>query len=255
MKERRTSPIGLEELSAYVDGELDSGRRAVVERHLSNDAKAATRVSAYRRQDDCLRQGLAPLAEDSLSQRLRTTLQTRAYDGHRTRWRLAAIAALILIILVGGGWWYHVDRLQERLMADLVHLAVTAHMSFVSTDVPPDVPLDGSRLIDALRSVTGARANLPDLASLGYHLIGGEALDTAAGSAVVIAYRGRSGDLVTCYFGGWSWNGETGYSVKQSQGINMVSRLESGLGYAVTGTAAPEELMEIAKMGYRAINS
>jgi anti-sigma factor RsiW len=255
MTERRTSPIGLEELCAYVDDELDSGRRAVVERHLSNDAEAATRVSAYRRQDDCLRQGLAPLAEDSLSQRLRTALQTRAYDGRRSRWRLAAIAALILVIVVGGGWWYHVDRLQERLMADFVHSAVTAHMSFVSGDVPPDVPLDRSGLTDALRSVAGARANLPDLASLGYDLIGGKALDTAAGSAVVLAYRSRSGDLVTCYFGGRSGTGETGYRVKQSQGVNMVSRLESGIGYAVTGTVAPEELMEIAKMGYRAISS
>lgn len=253
MKERRDSPIGLEEMSAYVDGELDSGRRAAVERHLSSDRAAAARVAAYRRQDDCLRQGLAPLAEDSSSWRLRATLQSRAGGGSRIHWWMAAVAASILIMVVGGGWWYHADRLPNRLMAALVNSAVTAHIAYVSKEVPPDVLPDRSKLTVAFRGVVGAGANLPNLASLGYDLIGGEGLDTAAGSAVLLAYRNRSGDIVTCYFGGKDRNSETQYSVEQFQGVNVVSRLESGVSYAVIGSVAPDELMKIARMGYRAI--
>lgn len=253
MKERRASPIGLEELSAYVDGELDGSRRAVVERHLSSDAEAAARVSAYRRHDDCLRQGLAPLAEDGLSGRLWAALQTTAGDGRWVRWQLAAVAALLLLVVGAAGWWYQADRLNERLMADLVHEAVTAHMSYVSRAATPDGLPDRSRLADALRRVVGDRAVLPDLASLGYELVGGEALDGPRGAAVLLAYRNHSGDLVTCYFGGRTGGGETRYAVRQSHGINVVSRLEGGISYAVTGTVAAEDLTNIARMGYRAV--
>jgi anti-sigma factor RsiW len=255
MRERRASPIGLEELTAYVDGELDSGRRAVVERHLSSDAEAAARVAAYRRQDDCIRQGLAPLAEDGLSGQLRATLENPAGDGRWVCWRLAAVAAMLLAIIGSAGWWYHVDRFREQLVAALVHSALTAHMAYVSKEVTPDLLPDRSKLTDALRGVIGAGANLPDLSSLGYDLIGGEAMDTATGSAVLLAYRSRSGDMVTCYFSGRSENGETRYAVKQSQGFNVISRLEDGVGYAVIGTVATEELVKIARMGYRAISS
>lgn len=255
MTERRASPIGLEELSAYVDGELDGGRRAVVERHLSTDAEAAARVSAYRRQDDCLRQGLAPLAEEGLSGRLRAAVQSRAGAGRWAGWRLAAVAAMLLAIVGAAGWWYQADRMRERLMADLEHDAVTAHMAYLAKAGTAAVMSDRSQLADTFRRVVGSRAELPDLASLGYDLIGGESLKGPSGPAVLLAYRSRAGDLVTCYFGGDGGSGETRYSVKQSHGINVVSRLEGGISYAVTGTPAPEELLKIAGIGYLAITS
>lgn len=253
MKERRDSPIGLEELSAYVDGELDGGRRAAVERHLSSDREAAARVAAYRRHDDCLRQGLAPLAEDGLSGPLRAALEYPAADRRWFGWRMAAAAAVLLAIVGAAGWWYRADRLREQLMADLVRDAVSAHTSYLSAAGTQAVLSDRSQLADALRRVVGSGADLPDLTGLGYDLVGGESLNGPGGPAVLLAYRGRSGDLVTCYFGDEAGSAETRYSVEQSHGINVVSRVENGIGYAVIGTSAPEELMNIARTGYLAL--
>lgn len=255
MKDRHASPIGLEELSAYVDGELNPGRRAVVERYLSDHGEAAGRVSAYRRQDDYLRQALAPLADEGVTRRLATALQRRARGGRTSRWRMAAATALLLLVVVGAGsWWYQTERAGERRMAELVHEAVTAHMAYLSSTGAVDLRSERPKLADALRRVAGAGAVLPDLIPLGYDLIGGTPLDESAGPAVLLVYRSRSGEVVTCYFGRNGSSEETSYALKESHGINVVSRLEGGLGYAVTGSVASDELMKIAELGYRAIS-
>lgn len=254
MKDRQASPIGLEELSAYVDGELDSGRRAVVERHLSDHGEAAGRVSAYRRQDDYLRQALAPLADEGVTEPLAIAQQRRARDDRASRWRMAAAAALLLLVVGAGSWWYQTERAGERRMAELVHEAVTAHVAYLSSSGAVNLRSERSKLAEALRQVAGARAVLPDLTPLGYELTGGMPLDEAAGPAVLLVYRNRSGEVVTCYFGRNGPKEETPYAIKESHGINVVSRLEGGLGYAVTGSVTSDELMKIAELGYRAIS-
>lgn len=262
MKDRQASPIGLEELSAYVDGELDSGRRAVVERHLSDHGEAAGRVSAYRRQDDYLRQALAPLADEGVTEPLAIAQQRRARDDRASRWRMAAAAALLLLVVGAGTWWYQTERAGERRMAELVHEAVTAHVAYLSSSGAVNLRSERSKLAEALRQVAGARAVLPDLTPLGYELTGGMPLDESAGPAVLLVYRNRSGEVVTCYFGrngssektSYAVNVEASYAVKESHGINVVSQLEGGIGYAVTGHVPSDELMKIAKMGYRTIS-
>lgn len=254
MKDRQASPIGLEELSAYVDSELDSGRRAVVERHLSDHGEAAGRVSAYRRQDDYLRQALASLSDEGVTEPLAIAQQRRARDDRASRWWMAAAAVLLLVAVGAGGWWYRADRAGERRMAELVHEAVTAHVAYLSSSGAVGLRSERTKLADALRQVAGARAVLPDLTALGYELTGGTPLDEAAGPAVLLVYRNRSGEVVTCYFGRNGPNEETPYAIKESHGINVVSRLERGLGYAVTGSVRSDELMKIAELGYRAIS-
>ncbi|KDC42976.1 transmembrane regulator, partial [Bordetella bronchiseptica] len=57
MKGGPADPIADVELDAYIDGQLDSARRADVEAFLARDARAAARVSADLRLRDALRQG------------------------------------------------------------------------------------------------------------------------------------------------------------------------------------------------------
>jgi anti-sigma factor RsiW len=50
-----TPPIGEDDLHAYIDGQLDLGRRLAVERYLAENPEAAQRVAAYRQQREAIR--------------------------------------------------------------------------------------------------------------------------------------------------------------------------------------------------------
>ena len=255
MTQRDTSPIGLEELSAYVDGELAAGRRAAVERHLADDADAARRVSAYRRQDDLLRQAMAPQADEGTPPQIAALLDGAA-EGHGAGWRwMAAAAAVLLVAALAGGWWSRRRSRRERAMAGLASDAVAAHVAYAAADAPD--PAQRAALAASLHEAVGAGGDLPDLSGLGYALAGGRPLTADTGPAVALWYRDGAGDVVTCYF-----VRETGvdaspyvegagpsYAVADRGGINVVYRLDEGYGYAVAGDLPPATLIRIASLG------
>jgi anti-sigma factor RsiW len=101
---RDTSPIDLEDVSAYLDGELDEARRAAVESHLADHAEAAARLAEYRRRDEALRLAFAQLSVDQAKHPMPRVMQARS-PGKR-RFPLA-IAATVLGVTIGtAGWWY-----------------------------------------------------------------------------------------------------------------------------------------------------
>jgi anti-sigma factor RsiW len=243
-------PVGLEELSAYVDGELGTDRRTVVERHLSNDAESASRVAIYRRHDDDLRQALAFLASDEPGNgsgiAYRREFGTRRTAGRR----IAAIAAAVVLAVGAGAWWIRTMRETDRLMADLAHDATVAHFSYVSEREASREPANAALLTDRLRQIAGGHAVLPNLAGAGYDLIDGRLLGTPSAPALQLVYRNDAGSIVSCYFNRDELDSETDFAVKESDKINLVYRLDEGVGYAVVGTLRPTALMEIAKLEY-----
>src|SRR5215469_8264366 len=93
------------ELHAYVDGALESSRRAEVEAYLASNPDVAEQVARWRRDLDFLRTEFAGTMTRPAQPRLdpkavRRRLRTRS------RVRTAAVAALFLAIGVGGisGW-------------------------------------------------------------------------------------------------------------------------------------------------------
>ncbi len=89
-------------ISAYLDGELDAERRALVERQLRTDKGAAARLERLRAADNVLKQAF-PVTEKPKDDLLAAAIL--AGDVHmKSRWatRVAAIAAAIALGLVVG---------------------------------------------------------------------------------------------------------------------------------------------------------
>lgn len=244
------SPIGLDELSAYVDGELPRDRRAAVDEHLAKDADNAARVALYRRHDDDLRQALAPLAEAGLTRSLEAALSQDASRRRRSHLRIAAAAALLLVVAGAAGWWYHAERARALVVAGLVHRAAVAHLSYMAA--PASDGAAPALLTERLRRIVGRGAAPPDLAEMGYEWAGGALLGPETAPALLLVYRNGAGDVVSCYYDSEPSAGETQYRVTQSGAITIVYRLDEGVGYAVVGAATPDVLTRIAEMSYRA---
>ncbi|KDE01269.1 hypothetical protein L535_2666 [Bordetella bronchiseptica SBL-F6116] len=107
MKGGPADPIADVELDAYIDGQLDSARRADVEAFLARDARAAARVSADLRLRDALRQGATRHGADARDAHTRA-LADRLQAAHaRRRVARRARRLLAVAILVVAGWAGH----------------------------------------------------------------------------------------------------------------------------------------------------
>lgn len=89
-------------LSAYLDGELDADRRAMVERQLRGDSGAAARLERMRSSDHALRRAFPAVEQtkdDGLVSMILATSQPRS---HEWATRAAALAAAMAFGLVLG---------------------------------------------------------------------------------------------------------------------------------------------------------
>src|SRR5260370_32408358 len=98
-------PISEDELHAYVDGLLDPGRRAEVERSLHAHPEVFRRMKAYEAQRNHLREVFAgqPEAPPASSLNLATLVEERLAR-RRAPWPAAAAAALALLAGGAGRW-------------------------------------------------------------------------------------------------------------------------------------------------------
>lgn len=188
-----------DELHAYVDGRLPSGRRAEVEAWLASHPDEAAKVRAWKRDAEALRSvwgGAAtlPAAPRLAPARIRRRLRAK---------RLAAAAraaALILTLGLGGagGWLLHDARNGNDTlpMAD----AVTAYRLLADRQVAMD--FGGDRvggLQDWLGQNFSEAGRVPDLSSQGYALRGARMLSTPEGPAAMLVYEDHQGGTVGVY--------------------------------------------------------
>jgi anti-sigma factor RsiW len=244
-------PTGVrrEELSAYVDGELDPERRRIVERHLADHPEDAARVAAYRLRDDSLRLALAePAASAASAMRIVRRPPTRAPA--RAAWWRAAAAALVAAVLAGGFWWRQGDGGEGRALAAIAHDATVAHLMFGVADTLAGSAVDAAHLSTALAAVTAGRGRVPDLSPFGFRLAAGRELPAETGPAVLLTYVDAMGRHLSCYFTEVEPDGETPFLTQSASGIETTARLDDGVGYAVVGSLTPAELSVIATAGY-----
>src|SRR5258707_8089017 len=96
------SPIVFEDVSAYLDGELDEARRAAVESHLADHPDAATRLAEYPRRDEALRLAFAQLSVDQAKHPMPRAIQAGSPGKRRFPF---AIAATMLGAILGTTLW------------------------------------------------------------------------------------------------------------------------------------------------------
>ena len=118
-------PISDVDLQAFVDGQLDSKRRAEVEAYIAANPEAAQTVAAYRTQNSALHAAFDGVLNEPLPEAL-----VRSPFGSRwTNLRRLAAAIALLILGGAGGWWLNalVAPDEQALAALMSERARIAH--------------------------------------------------------------------------------------------------------------------------------
>ena len=198
------------ELHALVDGELDPARQAEVEAWLSENADAAGRVARYRAQNA----GLHALFDGVLNEELPPVI-VDALAGRR-QWlpRGAAIAAGVALLLSGAvaGWVVRGEvpfgageavQIAEATppidTRELMVRAAMAHEVIGDDDLHLAVSEDDGSIGRYVSTRMGAKVRVPQLASLGYRLVGSRILPDTGGPAAQFVFEEAGGARVTLY--------------------------------------------------------
>jgi anti-sigma factor RsiW len=91
---------------------------------------------------------------------------------------------------------------------------------------------------------------VPDLAAVGFRLMGGRLLPAEDGPAAQLMYENGKGDRLTLYFR-VGIGGQTAFGYHEDRGIGAFYWTDEGFGYAIAGKADSDLLLRAAEIVYR----
>ena len=243
------SPIGDDDLQAWVDRRLSADRRDTVEAYLAAHPDVAARLARYVVQDASLTTALQPKFEEPIPARLRID----ALIARRQSWMtgyLAKAATLLLVAGVGaaGGWAGHGWTSQGSQLSTATANAVAAYETFtVEARHPVEVRADeGAHLVQWISNRLERPITPPDLSPLGWRLMGGRVLPTAYAPAAQLMYDDDRGTRLTIYVQPMGIDGEE-FRYTQKGDIRTIVWAERRLAFVVTGKVGEAGLMAVAK--------
>lgn len=243
------------ELHAWVDGQLAPDRVHAVETAAASDPMLAVRLRAYADQNRELGALFGAVADEPLPERLRAS--GIASRQARKRW-LTPVAASIAWLAVGlaGGWLASNGLGGRDLVVASRHIAeeaVSAHRVYaVEVLHPVEVFADQeAHLVKWLSKRLGHDIHAPDLAPLGFKLVGGRLLPAGGGEpAAQFMYEDRAGRRVTVYVSLYHSGQETAFRYEEMQGAGAFVWLEPDMGYAIAGDIPREPLLAVSRIVY-----
>jgi anti-sigma factor RsiW len=259
----QTGPIEEADLQACVDGQLTRERAAAVDVYLAVHPEERARLSQYADQRQALRAALAAQAGGPIPGRLGVA-RLLAEQHQRRRRRLGLVAAALGLFVVGGvgGWAAHdlaaalalsrPTALAAAAARMITSDAITAHRTF-SVEVRHPVEVDASQeahLVQWLSKRLGRPLVVPDLASVGFKLIGGRLLPAEDGPAAQFMYENGHGERLTLYLRS-EIGGETAFRYHEDKGVGAFYWSDEGFAYAIAAKANRDLLLRIAEIVYQ----
>lgn len=242
------------ELHAHVDGLLPEARRVEIEEYLAAHAEDAQRVRAWRDQNQALRALFDPVLSEALPVRLRRPALRRRMQ---PLVRYAAVLAWLGLGIVAGWYLHDYNMAKSGDTVAFAHRAVIAHVVY-SPEVrhPVEVGADQeAHLVAWLSKRIGGSLKVPQLATLGYQLVGGRLLPGNQGPAAQFMFQDGSGQRLTLYVrNGAGDNKETAFRYTQERGISVFYWVDGKFGYAISGEINKDDLLRVAQVIYRQLN-
>lgn len=258
-----TRPLTDEELHGYVDERLAPEALAALAERLKEDAEAATRVSAYRAQNEALRGLFDPVLDEPLPASLVKMAVRAPSTADSAGWPWQRLAAGVLIAVLGGagGWFAHARYQPSPQLAQAASLprqAAVAHAVF-SPDVrrPVEVTAEHEeQLITWLSKRLGAPVRVPHLGKQGFELIGGRLLPGNAGPVAQFMYQDGSGQRLTLYVTTDNpGHRDTAFRFAQEGPLNVFYWIDGKFGYALSASIAKNELANVAAAVYEQLEA
>ncbi len=273
------SAVSDDELHAFVDGQLELERCAVIDDLLKREPALAARVTAWKVQRDALRQLHLGLLDEPMPAPLRRALDIRsARQADRTVWmRWGGIAAGFAIAFAAG-WLVNGQRALSHgtslakapltgpgpagvlASREFVHAASVAHAVYAPEKRHPVevVAAEQQHLVLWLSKRLDRPLKVPDLSSEGYSLVGGRLLPGDKGARAQFMFESAAGERVTLYIGALeaaesagTQPRETAFRFTSDGPVPNFYWVDHGFGYAVAGKLPRDALMKLATATYR----
>lgn len=240
-----TAPIAEELIQGYVDGQLDAGQRAEVERYLALDPAEAERVEAYRRH----RQSIKAAYADVLGEPVPGAMQ----GFHARRSPVARVAAILAWVAFGAllGWLVRGQVASAPDMTaetELIDRARVAHVIY-SAETRRAVEVAASQEEDMIRWLSkrmNAAVRVPKLDEFGFQALGGRLLPGQRGPACQIMYQNAAGKRLTIYLARDPQGAPKPVRFSDKEAVHVVFWSDGTLAFAVSAELGADELKRIA---------
>ena len=247
-------PVTETEFHAHVDGRLTEARRLEIDDYLINHLEDAQRVKAWRDQNEALRAWFGPVLAEPTPARL-----ISASRGAR-KLPLARYAAVLAWLSIGGvsGWLLHeYNTVKSADTVAFAHRAAIAHIVY-SPEVrhPVEVGADQeAHLVAWLSKRIGGNLKIPQLAAVGYQLVGGRLLPGNQGPIAQFMFQDGTGQRLTLYVRNGANDGkETAFRYAEERGVSVFYWVDGKFGYAISGEIDKADLLRVANVVYQQMN-
>jgi anti-sigma factor RsiW len=243
-----TTPIGEDDLTAWVDDRLAAERCPIVERYLADHPEVAARLQQQQDQRITLKNILAPIAAEPVPATMR--IETIA-AGRRARpaWFQAVAAGLLLAVGFGGGWGVRTRTMPPQAgLGALAHEAGYSYRVYAADAVRPAEMGAGEKrqLVSWASRRIGSRVAVPDLADAGYHFAGGRLVATPHGPALLLLYDGAASARLAVLSRPMDVDKDASMVSTRDGDVQQVSWADHGIGFSVVAPSATTGLQPIA---------
>ena len=271
----------LQQLSAWLDAELEPAEQARVEAWLREHPEQAAQTRLWAADRDALRARLEPVLDEPVPPALLQAVAKAGRDAmavNPPRWKRAALAAglvlggVLLGTLIGAGavssspatfaalplpW-----RPAALAATSWPHRAAVAHAVYapevrhpVEVNVIEGSASEQKAQEQHLARWLGKRLNLPvrlyDLRPQGFELVGGRLLPDLAGPSAQLMYQNGAGQRITLYLRRPEAGADTAFRFQREGDLNLFYWVEDGFGCALVGKLPREQLLAMAHAVYR----
>lgn len=251
--------VAEDDLQAYVDGQLDSRRRAAIESYLAANPRDAERLAAYRAQNIGLhalfdpRPG-SPLKDDKLPPRI--TALAGALQAHigeprpraavsRHLRNLAASVALLATVATAG--WLSLNELAPPSDPQIVS-ARQAPLQPVAATGDGNAASGQHEVVAWLAAQPGGGpTTVPRLESLGFELTGEDVLESDSGPAARLHYEDANGQRVTLTMRAGGKVGQKDFTFLRDGGPPRFVWHDGQMAYSLAGGLGQDKLQRIAE--------
>ena len=243
-----------EQLSAYLDGELDEAAAEAVEARLASDPAAQAELESLMQADALAQEEFqaelkAPVAFSLAQHIMDTPMQERKAPRARPIW--GSLAASLLVFVLGGLGGYALKGQAPVVqtagwLADIAdYHAVYAGQNRHLVEVGAE---EAAHIEAWLGNTVGSTFTIPDLSEFGLTFQGGRLLVANAKPVAQLMYRDENGAVVALCLQSSSKNLETPSALKEQEinGFDFVSWSASGADYVVIGPNGHSDLRAIA---------
>lgn len=253
-----TNPTVTEaDLHAYADGQLPEAVRPRVEAYLAENPDEAAMVAGWQTQNAGIK-NLFTGYEKSRDTDLQ--LVTPAEPASPWKMRSAFAAAAVALFALGAVSDRFIPPLFERptlQLAESETLPKQAETAFLVYASEVRHPVEVFANEEAhLATWLGKRLaipdlKVPDLKSLGFHLVGGRLLPVDGRPGAMFMYEDQGGERLTVIVGRNKENRTTSFRFTSARDVETFYWIDGELGYAVTGEISRDMLRKVAEECYR----